>query len=120
MKTLLLALLGVASLLQLTLSLRIGAFNIRAFGDKKLSNQTISSFIVRVSCPGCTGETPIWQPGPLPSHAHSWPRCSIPWAVAPAALELGQISLSHTLLTQGCLPSVAADRQVPLLCPSRY
>ncbi|XP_039216254.1 deoxyribonuclease-1-like [Crotalus tigris] len=48
MKTLLLALLGVASLLQLTLSLRIGAFNIRAFGDKKLSNQTISSFIVRI------------------------------------------------------------------------
>ncbi|XP_070811551.1 deoxyribonuclease-1-like [Pituophis catenifer annectens] len=48
MKTLLLALLGVASLLQLTLSLRIGAFNIRAFGDKKLSNQTISSCIVRI------------------------------------------------------------------------
>ncbi|XP_013925582.1 PREDICTED: deoxyribonuclease-1-like [Thamnophis sirtalis] len=48
MKTLLLALLGVASLLQLTLSLRIGAFNIRAFGDKKLSNQTISSSIVRI------------------------------------------------------------------------
>uniref|UniRef100_A0A8C5S672 Deoxyribonuclease 1 like 2 n=1 Tax=Laticauda laticaudata TaxID=8630 RepID=A0A8C5S672_LATLA len=48
MKTLLLALLGAASLLQLTFSLRIGAFNIRALGDKKVSNQTISSFIARI------------------------------------------------------------------------
>ncbi|XP_063170693.1 deoxyribonuclease-1-like isoform X2 [Candoia aspera] len=48
MKTHLLMLLGVAPLLQLTFSLRIGAFNIRAFGDKKLSNQTISNFIVRI------------------------------------------------------------------------
>uniref|UniRef100_A0A670ZCI4 Deoxyribonuclease n=1 Tax=Pseudonaja textilis TaxID=8673 RepID=A0A670ZCI4_PSETE len=48
MKTLLLALLGAASLLQLTLSLRIGAFNIRALGDRKVSNQTISSFIARI------------------------------------------------------------------------
>ncbi|XP_026539033.1 deoxyribonuclease-1-like isoform X2 [Notechis scutatus] len=48
MKTLLLALLGAASLSQLTLSLRIGAFNIRALGDRKVSNQTISSFIARI------------------------------------------------------------------------
>uniref|UniRef100_A0A8C6X3S4 Deoxyribonuclease n=1 Tax=Naja naja TaxID=35670 RepID=A0A8C6X3S4_NAJNA len=48
MRTLLLALLGAASLLQLTLSLRIGAFNIRALGDRKVSNQTISSFIARI------------------------------------------------------------------------
>ncbi|KAM6424556.1 deoxyribonuclease-1-like isoform 1-T2 [Liasis olivaceus] len=41
-------LLLVASLLRLAFSLRIGAFNIRAFGDKKLSNQTISSFIVQI------------------------------------------------------------------------
>lgn len=88
MKTLLLALLGVASLLQLTLSLRIGAFNIRAFGDKKLSNQTISSSIVRVSPSDCTGETRLWQPGPSSPRAHPWPRSSFPWAEVPAASEL--------------------------------
>ncbi|XP_070617647.1 deoxyribonuclease-1-like isoform X3 [Erythrolamprus reginae] len=48
MRTLLLALLGAAPFLQLTCPLRIGAFNIRAFGDKKLSNQTVSSSIVRI------------------------------------------------------------------------
>lgn len=123
MKTLLLALLGLASLLQLTLSLRIGAFNIRAFGDKKLSNQTISSSIVRVSPSDCTGETLLWQPGSPSSRAHPWPRSSFPWAEVPAASELTCPTWSDrslTLLTQSYLPSVAADRQVPLLCPSRY
>lgn len=48
--TVLVALLGVASLLpELVLSLRISAFNIRTFGDAKMSNNTISNLIVQVS-----------------------------------------------------------------------
>ncbi|XP_061456306.1 deoxyribonuclease-1 [Rhineura floridana] len=49
MKALLLVFLGtVAHLLQPTLSLRVSAFNIRAFGDTKLSNVTIMDLIVNI------------------------------------------------------------------------
>uniref|UniRef100_A0A8D0BFG8 Uncharacterized protein n=1 Tax=Salvator merianae TaxID=96440 RepID=A0A8D0BFG8_SALMN len=42
--------LGAAfHLWQLSLALRIGAFNIRTFGDSKLSNTTITDLIVSVS-----------------------------------------------------------------------
>ncbi|CAI5791817.1 deoxyribonuclease-1-like isoform X2 [Podarcis lilfordi] len=37
-----------AHLLQPTLCLRVGAFNIRTFGDSKLSNQTVTDFIVSI------------------------------------------------------------------------
>lgn len=40
---------GMAHLLGVTLSLQISAFNIQTFGDRKLSNETIASLIVRVS-----------------------------------------------------------------------
>uniref|UniRef100_A0A8D2JE36 Uncharacterized protein n=1 Tax=Varanus komodoensis TaxID=61221 RepID=A0A8D2JE36_VARKO len=43
-----LLLLGGLPLLQLALALKISAFNIRTFGDKKLSNLTIADTIVRV------------------------------------------------------------------------
>ncbi|XP_034988095.2 deoxyribonuclease-1 isoform X1 [Zootoca vivipara] len=37
-----------AHLLQPTLCLRVGAFNIKTFGDSKLSNETITNFIVNI------------------------------------------------------------------------
>lgn len=40
-------LLALAGLLQLGLSLKIAAFNIRTFGETKMSNATLSSYIVR-------------------------------------------------------------------------
>lgn len=42
-------LLTLANLLQLAGTLKIAAFNIRSFGETKVSNATISSYIVRVS-----------------------------------------------------------------------
>lgn len=42
-------LLTLANLLQLAGTLRIAAFNIRTFGETKMSNATLSSYIVKVS-----------------------------------------------------------------------
>uniref|UniRef100_A0A8C3VST6 Deoxyribonuclease n=1 Tax=Catagonus wagneri TaxID=51154 RepID=A0A8C3VST6_9CETA len=42
------ALLSLAGLLQLALSLRIAAFNIRTFGETKMSNATLSTYIVQI------------------------------------------------------------------------
>ncbi|XP_070086659.1 deoxyribonuclease-1 isoform X1 [Equus caballus] len=42
------ALLALAGLLQVALSLRIAAFNIRTFGETKMSNDTLSNYIVRI------------------------------------------------------------------------
>lgn len=42
------ALLALVGMLQVTLSLKIAAFNIRTFGDSKMSNTTVSSYIVQV------------------------------------------------------------------------
>lgn len=39
----------LVSLLELAVTLRIAAFNIRTFGETKMSNATISSYIVKVS-----------------------------------------------------------------------
>lgn len=39
----------LVSLLQLAVALRIAAFNIRTFGETKMSNATISRYIVKVS-----------------------------------------------------------------------
>ncbi|KAM9209824.1 deoxyribonuclease-1 isoform 3-T3 [Dugong dugon] len=41
-------LLAVASVLQVALSLRIAAFNIQSFGETKMSNATISQYIVQI------------------------------------------------------------------------
>lgn len=49
-------LLALAGLLQLGLSLKIAAFNIRTFGETKMSNATLASYIVRVG--------PDLSPGP--------------------------------------------------------
>ncbi|KAJ7306044.1 hypothetical protein JRQ81_010410 [Phrynocephalus forsythii] len=48
MELVLVAFLGAICLLQPSLSLRISAFNIRTFGDSKLSNETITDLIVRI------------------------------------------------------------------------
>ncbi|XP_053411317.1 deoxyribonuclease-1 isoform X1 [Nycticebus coucang] len=42
------ALLALAGLLQVALSLRIAAFNIRTFGETKMSNATLSKYIVQI------------------------------------------------------------------------
>ncbi|XP_057343678.1 deoxyribonuclease-1 isoform X1 [Manis pentadactyla] len=42
------ALLSLASLLQVALALRIAAFNIRTFGEAKMSNATLSDYIVQI------------------------------------------------------------------------
>ncbi|XP_046522597.1 deoxyribonuclease-1 [Equus quagga] len=42
------ALLALAGLLQVALSLRIAAFNIRTFGETKMSNDTLSNYIVQI------------------------------------------------------------------------
>ncbi|XP_045848517.1 deoxyribonuclease-1 isoform X2 [Meles meles] len=42
------ALLALASLLQAALSLKIAAFNIRTFGETKMSNATLSHYIVQI------------------------------------------------------------------------
>lgn len=42
-------LLTLANLLQLAGTLRIAAFNIRTFGETKMFNATLSSYIVKVS-----------------------------------------------------------------------
>ncbi|XP_073070711.1 deoxyribonuclease-1 isoform X9 [Manis javanica] len=42
------ALLSLASLLQVALALRIAAFNIRTFGEAKMSNATLSNYIVQI------------------------------------------------------------------------
>lgn len=39
----------MASLLQLAVTLKIAAFNIRTFGETKMSNGTLVSYIVKVS-----------------------------------------------------------------------
>uniref|UniRef100_A0A8D2JN77 Deoxyribonuclease-1 n=1 Tax=Sciurus vulgaris TaxID=55149 RepID=A0A8D2JN77_SCIVU len=44
----LIVLLALASLLHMVMALRIAAFNIRSFGDTKMSNDTLSSYIVRI------------------------------------------------------------------------
>lgn len=44
-----LALLSLASLLHAATALRISAFNIKSFGDSKLSNETVAGIIVKVS-----------------------------------------------------------------------
>jgi len=41
------ALLTLAGLLQVALSLKIAAFNIRTFGETKMSNATLSHYIVQ-------------------------------------------------------------------------
>lgn len=43
------ALLVMAGLLQAALSLKIAAFNIRSFGETKISNATLARYIVQVS-----------------------------------------------------------------------
>lgn len=64
-------LLTLAGLLQQTLSLRIAAFNIQTFGETKMSNATLSNYIVQVN-PGWPvlrglrvgeGEGPLTGPG---------------------------------------------------------
>lgn len=45
-------LLALASLQHAVTSLRIAAFNIRSFGETKMSNATLSSYIVQVSLGG--------------------------------------------------------------------
>lgn len=52
------ALLALASL-QAALSLKLAAFNIRSFGETKISNATLSKNIVQVSSP----RGPAWQLG---------------------------------------------------------
>ncbi|XP_015391254.1 deoxyribonuclease-1 [Panthera onca] len=42
------ALLALAGLLHVALSLRIAAFNIRTFGETKMSNATLSNYIVKI------------------------------------------------------------------------
>lgn len=42
------ALLALAGLLQVALSLKIAAFNIRTFGETKMSNATLSHYIVQI------------------------------------------------------------------------
>lgn len=42
------ALLALAGVLHVALSLRIAAFNIKAFGETKMSNATLSDYIVQV------------------------------------------------------------------------
>ncbi|XP_043833016.1 deoxyribonuclease-1 [Dromiciops gliroides] len=48
MMKLILSLLSLANLLQVVLCLRIAAFNIRSFGETKMSNNTISDYIVMI------------------------------------------------------------------------
>lgn len=52
------ALLALAGLLQVALSLKIAAFNIRTFGETKMSNATLSHYIVQVSPGGAVPEEP--------------------------------------------------------------
>ncbi|KAG8506448.1 hypothetical protein J0S82_010365 [Galemys pyrenaicus] len=62
------ALLALAGLLHVALSLKIAAFNIRTFGDTKMSNATLSNYIVQVSPGSCLGG--VLGPGRLPGTAH--------------------------------------------------
>uniref|UniRef100_A0A8C0UEV5 Uncharacterized protein n=1 Tax=Cyanistes caeruleus TaxID=156563 RepID=A0A8C0UEV5_CYACU len=50
--TLELSLLAVALLCPATAMLRIGAFNIQAFGDTKMSNKEVAEIIINVTTPG--------------------------------------------------------------------
>lgn len=56
------ALLALAGLLQVALSLRIAAFNIRTFGETKMSNDTLSNYIVQVN-PGWPVPKESWGGG---------------------------------------------------------
>lgn len=53
------ALLALAGLLHVALSLKIAAFNIRTFGETKMSNATLSHYIVQVS-PGWSVPEEPW------------------------------------------------------------
>lgn len=58
---LVLSLLAVSLLCPATATLRVGAFNIQAFGDTKMSNEEVAGIIVSVSTAGdglCTGADP--------------------------------------------------------------
>lgn len=50
--TLEVSLLAVALLCPATAMLRIGAFNIQAFGDTKMSNKEVAEIIINVSAAG--------------------------------------------------------------------
>lgn len=52
-------LLALAGLLQVALSLKITAFNIRTFGETKMSNATLSNYIVKVN-PGWPVAKELW------------------------------------------------------------
>lgn len=52
--TLELSLLAVALLCPATAMLRVGAFNIQAFGDTKMSNKEVAEIIINVSAASAT------------------------------------------------------------------
>lgn len=53
-------LLSLAGVLHMALPLRIAAFNIRTFGETKISNATLSNYIVQVG----PGQPVPKKPGP--------------------------------------------------------
>lgn len=63
-------LFALTGMLEVTLSLRIAAFNIRTFGEAKISNATLANYITQVS--------PHWlplgaeEPGWLGGATRSW------------------------------------------------
>lgn len=59
--TLALSLLAVVLLCPATATLRIGAFNIQAFGDTKMSNEGVTNIIVNVSATSASvGQDMCW------------------------------------------------------------
>lgn len=60
---LVLSLLVAALLLHVAATLKISAFNIRVFGDSKMSNQTIADIIVSVSAGEEKQSWPLWSLG---------------------------------------------------------
>lgn len=78
-------LLTLTGVLHAVLALRIAAFNIRTFGETKMSNATLSNYIVQVG-PGqqsvpkavrllglCSQPSQLWGEAPIPTVADIGP-----------------------------------------------
>lgn len=73
-----LSLLAVALLCPATATLRVGAFNIQAFGDTKMSNEGVAGIIVSVSAAGAMqGRAVRWDRPKMwllcQGHVGTWP-----------------------------------------------
>ncbi|NXP43120.1 DNSL2 protein, partial [Leiothrix lutea] len=90
--TLELSLLAVALLCPAAATLRIGAFNIQAFGDTKMSNKEVAEIIINSR----TNWSKLWGP-PTPGHAKANPVTVLPLCLCSASTSPYDYEISGPL-----------------------